>query len=350
MKLGDARLACLLEELQQDFPAVPRPFLEIGRRCGLGEEEALESTRALLAEGLIREITALLDGRRLGFRSCLVALRAGDRAEELAGSINRHPGVSHNYLRDHAWNLWFTLAVPSPRELADEVARLAGPVEALILPAVRTFKLRVHLPFSREAPSSGPQAGGPQAGGRETGRREAGQPQAAERESPGTTLPAALSPFETRLLERLENPLPLVPEPWQQIAGTLRTAEAEVLAAMGELKEKGVLRRIAAVLHHRRAGFQANAMVCFRLPGERLAEAGLKAARLHQVSHCYQRETRPQWPYSLYAMVHARTREDCDALVRELAADIGGEEHQVLYSVRELKKQRIKYFGFGASQ
>ncbi len=334
MKGIEPPLARLLEELQQDFPTVPRPFREIGARCGLDEEEALASTRDFLAQGLVREIAALLDGRRLGFRSSLVALRAGDRAEELAAKINPHPGVSHNYLRDHAWNLWFTLAVPAPRELADEVARLAGPVEALILPAVRTFKLRVHLPFSKEAPSSRPEASG----------REAIR-EAAEREAAGTIPPAALSPFEVRLLGRLEDPLPLVPGPWREIAGALRVEEAEVLAALGELKEKGVLRRIAAVLHHRRAGFQANAMVCFRLPERRLAEAALKAARLHQVSHCYQRETRPQWPYSLYAMVHARTREDCDALVRELAADIGGEDHQVLYSVRELKKQRIKYFG-----
>jgi DNA-binding Lrp family transcriptional regulator len=238
--------------------------------------------------------------------------------------------VGHNYLRDHAWNLWFTLAVPASRELADEVARLAGPAETLILPAVRTFKLRVHLPFSRQAPSS---------------EREARRQEARRQEEAGTLPPAALSPFEARLLERLESPLPLVPAPWREIAGALGAAEEEVLAAVGELKQKGVLRRIAVVLHHRRAGFRANAMVCFRLPEERVEPAGLKAARLHQVSHCYQREARPQWPYSLYAMVHARAREDCDALVRELAADIGGEDCQVLYSVRELKKQRIKYFG-----
>ncbi len=335
MNETDPRLAGLLEELQKDLPAVSRPFREIGAHCGLDEEEALASIRALLAEGLIREIAALLDGRRLGFRSSLVALRAGERAEELAGGINGHPGVSHNYLRDHAWNLWFTLAVPAPRKLADEVALLAGPAEALILPAVRTFKLRVHLPFLKEAVPPDP---------------DAGEAAAGEAEANGTSavaaIPlAALSSFEIRLLELLENPLPLVPEPWREIAGALQASEAEVLAAVGGLKQKGVLRRIAAVLRHRRAGFRANAMVCFRLPERRLEEAGRKAARLPQVSHCYQRETRPQWPYSLYAMVHARTREDCDALVRELADGIGGEDHQVLYSIRELKKQRIKYFG-----
>jgi len=332
MSVLEPKQARLLEELQCDFSLVARPFEQIGLRCGLGEEETIALTRSFLAGGLIREIAALIDGRRLGYRSALVAVRAGARAEKLAERINLHPGVSHNYLREHDWNLWFTLAAPPQAGLSGEVQRLLDGAEAMILPAVRTFKLRMLVRLSDNqnweqepiAPEGGQEAG-----------REAGLP------SP----PASLSHFEVRLMDRLQNPLPLVAGPWREIAEALQATEDEVLAAVGELKEKGVLRRISAVLHHRRAGYQANAMVCFRLPEERLAEAAGKAARLPQVSHCYQRETRPQWPYSLYAMVHARTREDCDALVRDLAAGVGGEDHQVLYSVRELKKQRIKYLG-----
>jgi DNA-binding Lrp family transcriptional regulator len=321
----EPRQARLLEELQRDFPLVDRPFREIGRRCGLGEEETIALTGSHLAQGLIREIAALIDGRRLGYHSALVAVRAGNRAEELAARVSSHPGVSHNYLREHDWNLWFTLAVPPQLELAAEVQPLVDGAEAMILPAVRTFKLRMLVRLS-ENPSP---------------EREPIPPE----EAGFLPAPTSLSPFEARLVDRLQNALPLVARPWEQIAAGLQTEQEKVLAAIDELKKRGVIRRIAAVLRHRRAGYQANALVCFRLPDARLAEAGAEAARLPQVSHCYQRESRPQWPYSLYAMVHARSRDECDALVRDLAARIASEDHQLLYSVREFKKQRIRYFG-----
>jgi DNA-binding Lrp family transcriptional regulator len=235
--------------------------------------------------------------------------------------------VSHNYLREHDWNLWFTLAVPAQVELSGEVRRLLDGTEALILPALRTFKLRMLVRLS-EDPGREQEPIPPEAG-------EAGLPAA----------PSSLSPFEARLVDRLQSALPLVARPWEVIAAGLQAEPAEVLAAIGELKKRGVIRRIAAVLRHRRAGYQANALVCFRLPDARLAEAGAEAARLPQVSHCYQRESRPQWPYSLYVMVHARSRGECNALVRDLAVRIASEDHQLLYSVREFKKQRIKYFG-----
>ncbi|OHD22518.1 MAG: hypothetical protein A2064_13695 [Spirochaetes bacterium GWB1_66_5] len=319
----------LLEELQRDFPLVSRPFRRIGRRCGLAEERTLETTRELLSQGMIREISALLDARRIGVRTALVAVRAGDRAEELGQRISRHPGVSHNYLREHDWNLWFTLAVPAERNLGAEVrATFEGEeVPTMVLPALRTFKLQVRLRFTD--PGIGiPEQEAP-AGGRDD----------------GPVMTVRLEPFEKRLLALLEEPLPLVPRPWALLASGLQVSQRRLLAAVGRLKRRGVVRRIAAVLRHRSAGFQANAMVCFQVPEERILEAGRRAAQLPQVSHCYQRETAPQWPYSLYAMLHARTRQECDGLVRELAGRVGGEDYQVLYSLRELKKRRIKHFG-----
>lgn len=319
----------LLEELQRDFPLVSRPFRSIGRRCGLPEERILETTRELLSQGMIREISALLDARRIGVRTALVAVRAGDRAEELGQRVSRHPGVSHNYLREHDWNLWFTMAAPAERDLGAEVRGIleGEEVPTMVLPALRTFKLQVRLRFTD--PGIGiPQQEAPAGGGDD-----------------GPVMAVRLEPFEKRLLALLEEPLPLVPRPWAVLASGLRVSQRRLLAAVGRLKRRGVVRRIAAVLRHRAAGYQANAMVCFRVPEERIPEAGRRAAQLPQVSHCYQRETAPQWPYSLYAMLHARTRQECDGLVRELAGAVGCEDFQLLYSLRELKKRRIKHFG-----
>jgi DNA-binding Lrp family transcriptional regulator len=232
--------------------------------------------------------------------------------------------------------------MPAERDLAAEVRAIfeGEAVPTMILPALRTFKLRVRLRFTdRAAGSPGPETPPGADGG--------GDPAApvGPIEPVGPVEPARLQPFERALLARLEDPLPLVPRPWAELAAGLRVSERRLLAAVGSLKRRGVVRRVAAVLRHRQAGFRANAMVCFRVPEDRIPEAGRRAAGLPAVSHCYQRQTAPQWPYSLYAMLHARSREECDGLVRELAGLVGCGEYQLLYSRQELKKRRVKHFG-----
>ncbi len=327
----------LLEELQNDFPLTPHPFEEIGRRCGFSEAETIQVIRRMRSEGLIREISALLDGRKIGFQSTLVALHVlKQQIDGLAERINRHPGVSHNYLRDHHYNIWFTLSIPRERDFAETVDEIVAGAEneIMILPALRTFKLRVHLRLRR--------------GGNTNSPDERIHGFTAEADSPVSTdeaKPPGLSGFERALLARLESPLAVEAQPWQLIASQLEVSENELFAAVLNLKNRGVIRRIAAVLRHRRVGFTANGMACFRVSDSEILQAGREAASFPDVSHCYQRKSCPQWPYSLYAMVHALKREECDALVKDISRAIGCSDYQLLYSVREYKKQRIKYFG-----
>jgi DNA-binding Lrp family transcriptional regulator len=318
----------LLDEIQQDFPLDPRPYWVIGRRCGLTEVQTIRSMRGYLSGGLVRDVSALLDTGKIGYHSTLAALRVpADRLETLAAAISRHPGVSHNYIREHAYNLWFTLALPREKSFTDEIDALLDqhPVEGcLILPALRTFKLRVNFRFQDGGRSPG--AGGTCVPEQTLkGRIELGEP-------------------DKRLLAILQETLPLLPEPWKAIAPVLGCTEPELIASIERLKGLGVIRRISAVLRHRRAGFGANGMACFNLPEERIEAAGEAAAQFAEVSHCYQRRTYPQWPYPLYAMVHARSKPECDARIREIAERIGCTDVLVLYSSREIKKERVKYF------
>ena len=327
----------LLEELQQDFPLRCRPFQEIGSRCGLSEAETIEDIRAMLSEGLIREISALFDGRRIGYRSTLVALRAeGNQVERLAERINRHPGVSHNYLRNHLYNIWFTLSLPRDQDLAAVVEEIVdeAAVDILILPSVRTFKLKVHLRFRGNGDSGGTE-------------EYAGRTGAEARSAAGSggEQPVNLSSVERFSLAQLEHPLPITARPWREIASRLDVPERDFLALVKHLKRQGVIRRIAAVLRHRRVGYGANGMACFNVQESEILAAGNEAASIESVSHCYQRKEYPQWPYSLYTMVHARTREQCNALVQGISRRIGCTDYQLLYSIKEYKKQRIKYFG-----
>ena len=323
----------LIEELQNDFPLCVHPFAEIGRRCGLSEAQTLRATGQMLADGLIREISALLNGATIGFKSTLVALRVPEaRIGEAAERINGHPGVSHNYQRDHSFNIWFTLSLPQEQGFHRTVADITdGEAEqTMILPALRTFKLRVRL-----------------SGRRDGGENPAVVPMQLVPTPPVPTPaePAPLTDIERDVLARLEKPLPVEARPWRAIASDLGIDEARLFDTVGELKSRGVIRRIAAALRHRRVGFTANGMAVFRIPADRIEAAGREAAAFTQVSHCYQRKSYPEWPYTLYAMVHARSREECASVVQRISRAVLCTDYQVLYSTKEFKKQRVKYFG-----
>jgi siroheme decarboxylase len=153
-----------------------------------------------------------------------------------------------------------------------------------------------------------------------------------------------LSQLEKNIVRELQSGLPLVPRPFAEVASRLAITEAELLAKINEMQEKGYLRRIGAALRHHRVGFAANAMVIWRIPQEKLAETGRKLAESPEVTHCYQRKTYDVWPFNLYTMIHAQTREECLTLAERLAQSVGVPEYQLLFSVKELKKSSMRYF------
>ncbi|MEJ2210909.1 MAG: Lrp/AsnC family transcriptional regulator [Anaerolineae bacterium] len=272
----------------------------------------------------------------MGYQSTLAALHLPEeRLEAAAAVVSAHPGVSHNYARPHHYNLWFTLAVPPGQDLAAELARLAaraGAGDALNLPALRVFKIRTH--FRMEAGPRAPALGG-QTG---QGRRRAGA------DAPGPEVPG-LGPEDVPLVRALQRDLPLVPRPFAVLGGAFDLDEAALLAGGRRLLADGIMRRYAAVLRHRRAGFRANGMACWVVPGERVEEVGRQAAAYPEVSHCYQRPAHPpRWPFNLFTMIHGRSRDEVEAVAARLAAEAGLDEYEILYSTREFKKERVKYF------
>ncbi len=355
----------LLVAIQEDLPRVSRPFAELARRCGLEEEAALERLARWSGEGLLREVSAILEPGRLGYRTTLVAVRApAGRVEAIAGRVSAHPGVSHNYLREDPWNLWFTLAMDGEASLEAEVERLlegeetapsAAKVPRMVLPALRTFKIGVRLrpgegaPAGRGAPAttartlSGSSADGTAPAPKTVPPAGATPISSADRTAPEAGPPLPLSESDRALLRVLQQPLRLVSLFWAEPARRLGIPEWELLARLERLTADGAVRRVAGVLRHRQAGFTANGMACFRLPEAAIEAAGALAAGFAEVSHCYRRETRPDWPYGLYAMIHARTRGECAAVAAGIARLSECRDVRILYSVREFKKQRIRY-------
>lgn len=322
----------LLRELQEDVPVVARPWATVGARVGLTESEVLARVAAWKEAGWIRQISAIFDTPSLGYRSSLVACRcAPEREEEVAAIINEHPGVSHNYRREHRFNLWFTIAVSPQSRLGLEgtVARLAeltGVGSMRLLPTLRLFKIGVKLDVGGEASA--------------TDRDDSGFREAHRRGS------KPLTAEEVRYVRELQRDLPVVGEPFVEIAERLGMTLEKLQAVTEAMRAVGRLRRIGAVLRHREAGFRANAMVVWAVRGDEdeVQRVGTLLASFRAVTHCYQRPTYADWPYNMFTMIHARSREECEAIVAELARASGVGEHAVLYSTREYKKVRVPYF------
>lgn len=325
LRTADRRL---LNAIQGRFPLVSRPFDAIGQGMGMSGDEVMERLAACKDGGVLRQISAIFDTRRLGYQSVLVAARAPrSRLAEAARVISSHPGVSHNYRRAHHFNLWFTIAVPPGEDLqatVDGMVRDAGVEKARLLPMTRMFKIGVN--FDMESFTNQSTA--------DLGTAQVASPNGA----------ASLSEREVGVVRGLQEDLALAPRPFLPVAERLGISEEALFSAAEELKRRGVMRRFGAVLHHRQAGLKANAMVCWRVPEEQAERVGMTLAASPAVSHCYQRSTYPDWPYSHFSMVHARRKADCLAIARGLSAETGVEDYVLLMSTREFKKSRVRYF------
>jgi DNA-binding Lrp family transcriptional regulator len=158
---------------------------------------------------------------------------------------------------------------------------------------------------------------------------------------------ALLDEQDWRLIRAMTEDLPLAPRPFRGVAEEVGESEDRLLARVDRLLKAGVIRRFGATLKHYAVGFHANAMVVWRVDQPRVSEVGKLFAGFDSVSHCYERNTYPSWPYNLYTMIHCRTREECFEVADRLAlaAGVGPEDFELLFTKRELKKDRMRYGG-----
>jgi len=319
----------LLNLMQGSFALERRPFAGVAAKAGIAEEEVLARVQHLLDHRIIREITPIFDTRALGYRSMLVAAKVDpENPHRAARFINTHPGVTHNYLRNHDFNLWFTLAVEPDSPLGldgtlEVMAQRTGAESIRQLPTLKLFKIRMDLEM----------VGGTDA-----------LAAAAEAAEPMELEPIELSDEDIETIRATQGPMPVVAEPYAPAAERLGTTQEEVLDRLASLRDRGGLRRVAAILFHRRAGFSANGMGVWNVPAGEILETGKRMAAFRGISHCYQRPTYPDWPYSVFTMAHGRSKEECDAVLDSIATATGIEERATLYSSTEFKKVRMLYF------
>ena len=149
---------------------------------------------------------------------------------------------------------------------------------------------------------------------------------------------------QKEIIKLIQGDIPLTSRPFAQIAHALAISEDDLLQELGQMKADGYLRRIAAILYHRRAGFTQNAMVAWRVPEERVQRVGEQMAASSRTTHVYQRETCEEWPYNLYTMIHGGTREECEEIAQELSRSTGETDYSLLFSTREFKKASMRYY------
>ncbi len=319
----------LLNLMQGSFPIAPRPYQHVASLAGIPEQEVMERVRRLLEKRIIRQVTPIFDTRALGYSSMLVAAKVDpEHPHRAAQVINAHPGVSHNYLRNHEFNLWFTIATEPDSELGLEgtlevLARESGAESVRQLPTLKLFKIRMDLEM------------------------EAGTDALAS--SAATSEPVDLEPqpYDERdiaVIRALQGDLPVVAEPYAPAAAELGLDQGELLDHLVGMQERGLLRRVAAILFHRRAGFSANGMGVWVVPEQQIFDVGCRMAAVRGISHCYQRPTYADWPYSVFTMAHGRSKEECDAVLDAIAEQTGISERATLYSSTEFKKIRLLYF------
>ena len=327
MKEFDSVDKTILNLIQWDFPLTERPFAEISKRLNISEEEAMKRTKAIKETGVIRQINAIFDTRRLGYKSALIAMSIKpEKLEQVADEINKHPGVSHNYERDHEYNLWFTIAVPPygsiQNDLAD-FAKLDGVIKYRLLPTLKLFKIGVKLDMLNDDPE---------------------EPKPTDKPKNVDKLPFIATDRDKDFIRELQKDVEVVPEPFNEPAKRLGITVEQLFERAKEYERIGVMRRFAAILRHRDVGFVANGMIVWKVPEEKIDDIGMKLAEYPQVSHCYQRPVYQDWPYSVFSMVHARTEEAAKKLAVEMSKHIGVTDYRILFSSREFKKERVKYF------
>ncbi len=316
----------LLTLIQKEFPIKERPFKTLAEKLNSTEEEVLNLYKNLKDEKIIRQTSAIFDTKSLGYKSSLVAFKVDD-IENAAKFINTHPGVSHNYERDNEFNLWFTIAVEPDSKLGLEktVEIMAKKVEAeefLILPTKKMFKISVQLDVK-------------------------GDKAKKEKVKKVKKKSITLTQEDKNLINLLQKDIEAIEKPFDHIIKELNIDYEKLKQESEKFKENGVMRRFASILYHRKAGFKANAMVVWKIPKEKenqIEEIGDKIASFSAVSHCYQRPVYEKWQYPLFSMIHAKTKEEVDEVVKDIAKETGLKDYQYLYSTKEFKKVRIQYF------
>jgi siroheme decarboxylase len=309
----------LCNQLQIGLPITERPFAIIAGILKSSEAEVIKRTRELIKLGVIRRLGVSINWRAIGKASALVTahIEQGD-LKKVIPAVNKLQGVSHNYLREHYYNLWFTLRADSQKDLEAILKKFSKRFGAAFnsLPVVRIFKLDARF----DAASGGKRL-------LSENRRQ----KTEDREQ------KALSKIDEGILKKLQGGVKAVKRPFNFI-GKDSFENFDALLHISEMVHSGVINRLGAMVNHNKIGFTANAMFACKAEKSRVVKTGEKLAALGIVSHCYERKTFKGWPYNIFAMMHGSNMADIRKTVEGFVKKEGVKSFDILPTAEKLKK------------
>jgi DNA-binding Lrp family transcriptional regulator len=315
----------LAERWQRGFPLASQPFLEIGRASGLDEDTVVEMLRGLVRDRVLSRIGPAIRPNTIGSSTLAAMSVPSNRLDEVAATVNACPAVNHNYEREHAFNLWFVVTGPDRSFVRRTLEELTACTGCQILDLTIETPYHIDLGFRLQGRKRAVTKNGPHPG------------------------QLHLGPDSVRLVRLLEPGIPLVRQPYAELASQLGLCEDEVLAGIRQLLDCGAISRFGCILRHRKLGYRANAMAVWDVPDGMVDECAAKLCAQDAVTLCYSR-TRclPDWPYNLFAMIHGKRQEDVEIELADVAGQSGlaGCNSAVLFSRRCFKQTGARYFSF----
>ncbi len=313
----------ILNIIQQDIPLQREPFDFIAESLGCSLEKVFELLKSLKQEGVIRQIAPIYDTKSIGYKSALVSFKVDEtNLNKTVSILNSHPGVSHNYLRDDEFNVWFTIAVPPDSKFGLEktielLEEKTHTKEYIILTTKKVFKISARFV-------------------------EHGEHQNDAKEV--KTFEGEVSEEDKEIIRITQYDLEITKRPFDSIAQRLDIDIDRFIERLNWYKSVGIMRRFSGLLNHRKAGFLANGMSVWEIPQDKIDEYGTFMASFDAVTHCYERNTNKYWKYNLFAMIHGKTKEDVYKVVNSIKEFAKNMPHKVLFSTQEFKKTRLHYF------
>lgn len=319
----DTTLA-LLNPWQHGFPLDRRPFATVAAAAGSDEDSVIAAYRAMQANGMLSRIGGVF-GQGTGGAALLAGMQVPvERLEAVAAIVSAHPGVNHNYEREHAFNLWFVMTGRDADAVDAAMAQLERDTG---LPAI---SLRMRRAYRIDL-------------GFDLRHRTA---QATVHRAAAQRHPVPVADADLPLAALLEEGLPLLPRPYDAWAQALGRRPEDVIATLADWLDRGTLRRFGTVVRHHELGFGANAMTVFDVPDDQVDACGEALAREGGVTLAYRRERAPGWPYNLFCMVHGRDREAVQQVLAGLIPRCGLDTHPhaVLFSRQRFKQTGARRF------
>ncbi len=300
----------LCNALQIGLPLDERPFSIIARNLKSTENQVIRRTRALLKNHVIRRLGVTINWRAIGKVSTLVTAHIEQKdLKKVISAVNKLQGVSHNYLRDHYYNLWFTLRADSQKEMDSTLKKISKQfgIEFHSLPVERTFKLDARF----DATSDGKKL-----------------LQENRKQNFNNVKTINLNQADLMILKKLQKGLKPVQKPSSDLD----------ISKINNMIESGVISRIGAVVNHNIIGFTANAMLACNVNKSRIETTGKKLASLQNVSHCYKRRPFNGFPFNLFAMMHGSSMTKINSQINSFVRTHKISSFVVLFTLKTLKK------------